>query len=159
MSFDLACFMVTFIVYNLFIVRNLNNGNSGEKNRLCLLGSSGGDPCLLKITLQCSAGKKILGTTGLHYSVAARGVSFHKRIKTTHRNRLLNEILFALLNISINHALVGDAEVQTAAQKWSGWKERRTLSKRGIKNLYGLESRRVERENKNGLPADEQSTM
>jgi len=34
--------MVTFIVHILFRVRNLNNGNLGEKRRFCFLGSSGG---------------------------------------------------------------------------------------------------------------------
>jgi len=60
-----------------------------------------------------------------------------------HPNRLSNETLSAHFNISINHGLVGDAELKLVTQKWLGRKERRTLSKRAIKQPRTLESRRV----------------
>jgi len=66
-----------------------------------------------------------------------------KWIKTPHPNRLSNETLSAHFNISFNHALVGDAELKLVTQKWLGRKERRTLSKRAIKQPRTLESRRV----------------
>ena len=86
-----------------------------------------------------------------------RGFSFLKRIKTSHRNRFLNETFSALLHISINHALVGDEEIQSAAQKLLGGKERRIVSKRGLKNLRVVESRQAEGENKNALLTDAQN--
>ena len=65
--------------------------------------------------------------------------------------------LSALLHISINHALVGDEEIQAAAQKLLGRKERRTVSKRDLKNLRVVESRQAEGENKNALLTDAQN--
>ena len=58
-SLDLACFMVTFIVHILFTVRILNNVNLGEKSVYVYLAVLAGVPCPLKITLQCSADKKV----------------------------------------------------------------------------------------------------
>jgi len=53
------CFIVTFTVHKFFTVRNLNNGNLGEKSVYIYLAVFEGVPCLLKITLQCSADKKL----------------------------------------------------------------------------------------------------
>jgi len=53
------CFMATFIVHNLFAVRNLNNGNLGEKSVYVCLAVLSGFPCPLKGALQCSADKKV----------------------------------------------------------------------------------------------------
>jgi len=43
----------------LFTVRNLNNGNFGEKSDSIYLAVLAVVPCPLKITLQCSADKKV----------------------------------------------------------------------------------------------------
>jgi len=43
----------------LFTVRNLNNGNLDEKSVYVYLAVLAGIPCQLKITLQCSADKKL----------------------------------------------------------------------------------------------------
>jgi len=55
------------------------------------------------------------------------------------------------VNISINHVLVGDEEIQIVAQKWLGRKERRTIPMPGMKKVRVVESRRAEGENKNAL--------
>jgi len=46
------------------------------------------------------------------------------------------------MNISINNALVGDAQVHLAVQKWLRRKERRTASKRGIQKTLEKSSGR-----------------
>jgi len=51
--------MVTFIVHNFVYCRNLNNGNLGEKSVYVYLAVLAGVPCPHKITLQCSADKKV----------------------------------------------------------------------------------------------------
>ena len=43
----------------LFTARNVNNGNLGEKSVYVYLAVLAGVPCSLKITLQCSADKKV----------------------------------------------------------------------------------------------------
>jgi len=53
-----------FIVHNLFTVRNFNNDILGEKSVYVYLAVLAGVPCPFKITLQCSADKK-LGTTAI----------------------------------------------------------------------------------------------
>jgi len=46
----------------LFTVRNLNNGNFGEKSIYVYLTVLVGVPCPLEITLQCSADKNVCET-------------------------------------------------------------------------------------------------
>ena len=75
-------------------------------------------------------------TVPLPAAWSERGFSFFKRTRTSHFNWILNENLSALLNISINYALVSDAKwAQLDAQKWLWRDERRTISKRDTKNL------------------------
>jgi len=69
--FSCLCFMVTFIVHNFVYSAKRQ---FGWKKRLCLHGSSGGVPCPLKITLQCSADKNVYayagqGFTNCHFNL------------------------------------------------------------------------------------------
>jgi len=49
----------------LFTVRNLNNGNMGEKKRVCLLGRSGGGSLFTSNNLVVFRGQKSLGITAI----------------------------------------------------------------------------------------------
>lgn len=69
-----------------------------------------------------------------------RGFSSMLRIKSKSRNRLLDELLCALMSISINGpAQLDRGEAETIANKWLDKKRRRSVTERGTFNLQKLD--------------------
>lgn len=75
-----------------------------------------------------------------------RGFSMMKLIKTPHRNRLLDETLSALMNVTINGpSELPDEDALEIASVWLEKKPRRKVTERGRKNVAKMEEQRAAR--------------